>query len=84
MGRSPKPLTLLALGDLTDWPEFIALKEQGHVIAGPQDLKINTIALDDVDVILGPTCWRMDAQHRKYLPQAIAAARKVRYPKEKA
>lgn len=35
----------------------------------------------DIDLILGPNCWRMTVGLRRYLPQAIEAARKVRYPK---
>lgn len=75
MGRSQKPLRIGTLGEVTDWPELAALKEQGHEVI-PFD------ATCDLDVILGPTCWLMDDAHRKYLPLALAEARKRRYPKE--
>ena len=84
MGRSSKPLSILLHPELESWPEFQDLKAQGHGVVTAQDLHLANVVLGEMDLILGPTCWRMDPQHRKYLPQAIAAARKVRYPpKEK-
>ena len=83
MGRSPKPLSILLHPDLEGWLEFADLKAQGHTVVTVQDLHIANVVLGEMDLILGPTCWRMDTQHRNYLPQAIAAARKARYPKEK-
>ena len=75
MGRTPKPLRIGTLAEVTDWPEIAQLKEQGHQII-PFD------ASCDMDVILGPTCWLMDDAHRKYLDLAIKSARARRYPKE--
>lgn len=78
MGKSQKPLDIYVCGGpkgLEHWIEFQKLVEQGH----------NVIINDDVaeyDLILGPTCWLMDEKHRKYLPLALAEARKKRYPKE--
>lgn len=83
MGKTPKPLYILLHPELEGWPKFAALKAQGHVIVTVQDLRIANVALGEMDLILGPTCWRMDHQHSKYLTEAIAQARKVRYPKEK-
>ena len=79
MGKTPKPLRFLVSPALAEWPECAALQERGHTVLlydfDSQDM--------GVDVVMAPNAWRMDAQHRKYLPQAIAAARKVRYPKER-
>ena len=68
--------------ELSEWPEFAVLRAQGHVIGTEQDVRIASLTVFDVDLILAPNAWRMDAQHRKYLTQAIAAARKARYSKE--
>lgn len=78
MGRSPKPLTICVHPDMVSWPEIKELSDKGHTII--------TGFFPDVvqpDLILAPEAWRMTNQHRKYLPLAIAAARKIRYPKEK-
>lgn len=74
MGKSPKPLRILVHPGIAQWPEFQALREQGHTV----------IQLDeDHDVVLGPTCWLMDPKHQPYLSTAIATVRQRRYPKEK-
>ena len=75
MGHTPKPLKIITIGDLKDWPEIAALDAQGHEIIAH--------ALTHADLILGPTCWLMDEQHRKYLDLAIAEARRRRYPPTK-
>ena len=76
MGKSPKPLRIVLDSTLANWEEFEKLKAQGHevIVAGEDQL---------TDLVLAPTAWRMDPQHRKYLPLAIAAGRAKRYPKEK-
>ena len=70
MGKTPKPLNILVV-NLPHWEELDALAEQGHNISYAQAAW---------DIILGPTCWRMDEQHRKYLDLAISEARRRRYP----
>ena len=76
MGKTPKPLKIWIHVAMNEWPEIRAFQEQGHVI----QLIANGWEAD-ADLILGPTCWRMDEQHRKYLDLAISEARKRRYPK---
>lgn len=78
MGKSQKPLTILVHPDLAQWPEIHELAEKGHTVYTeyPRDLTVP-------DLVLGPNCWRLDMAHKKYLPLAIAAGRKQRYPKEK-
>jgi hypothetical protein len=82
MGRTPKPLRILHIG--LKWEELTALVTQGHTVDDA-----NTIVFGDgranfadYDIILGPTCWLMDDAHRKYVKDAIAEARRRRYPKE--
>ena len=75
MGKTPKPLKIMVDPALADWEEIAALKAQGHHVA--------FFPLDQEDLILGPTCWLMDEQHMKYLPLAIAEARRRRYPPTK-
>jgi len=72
MGRTPKPLNILVI-NLPDWDEFKELSEQGHAISHQEAAW---------DVVIGPTCWLMDQDHRKYLDLAIKSARARRYPKE--
>lgn len=81
MGTAPKPICILVHPEIEGWPEFTELRAKGHIIAMSQDLKLANVTLDKVDLILGPTCWRMTPQLRKYLPLALAAARAQRYPK---
>ena len=77
MGKTPKPLTILAIG--LEWEELDKLVEQGHTV---ELVNLGFMGrLTDFDLILGPTCHRMDEAHRKYLSLAIAEARRVRYPK---
>ena len=57
---------------LAEWGEILELKGQGHTILTlPEDAT--------PDIILGPTCWRMDEVIRSYLPLAIKAARIHKY-----
>lgn len=76
MGRSQKPLRIFVDSSMLDWPEVQQLIIQGH------DINHNDMVGAGFDIILGPTCWLMDDAHRKYLPLALAEARKRRYPKE--
>lgn len=76
MGRTPRPLRIVVTAhELTLWPELRELEAQGH--------DFMTVLIDDTaDLVIGPKCWLMDEQHRRYLPDAIKAARAKRYPKE--
>ena len=84
MGRTPKPLSILAIG--LDWPELESLRAQGHVVSySPRDVHPAEQAIGppaNYDIVIGPNCWLMDEQHRKYLDLAIAEARRRRYPTE--
>ena len=76
MGKSQKPLRIAVDPEIADWEEFKELHAQGH--------ELSNHAMDEEDVILSPRAWLMDESHRKYLPLALAEARKRRYPtKEK-
>jgi hypothetical protein len=75
MGRTSKPLTIFVLPSLDDWEEFKALAAQGHDIR-------RTGFPEECDLVLGPNAWRMNEQLRRYLPLAIAEARKRRYGKD--
>ena len=71
MGRTPasKRLRIGVDPAIRDWPEWAALAEKGHEIVdiGP-----------GCDIVMGPTCWRMCEELRKYLDVALKAARKAR------
>ena len=76
MGKSSKPLNIAIPSSMETWDEIAQLKAQGHLIRVVSDDC-------DCDIVLGPTCWLMDDAHRKYLPLAIAEARRRRYPPTK-
>ncbi len=86
MGKTPKPLTIVAIGDVALWEELQKLESQGHTIVR-QEKTGNSIddpiqlsrGIRDADIILGPNCWRMDPAHRDYLTLAIKEARLQRY-----
>ena len=80
MGRTPKPLTILCHPDIAKWGEVQKLIEQGHTVILMNDVVTETF--NNPDLILGHNAWHMTPKHRKYLPLAIAAARKQRYSKE--
>ena len=81
MGKTPKPLRILAV-NLPRWDELTALNAQGHEVywADENGYMSNIGAFD---LVIGPTCWLMDEAHRKYLPLALAEARRRRYPPTK-
>ena len=78
MGTTPKPLRLLVDASMAGWEELAAMEAQGHTV-----VVMDMEGAWKPDVILGPRCWRMDGEHRKYLELAIKEARSVRYPKGK-
>ena len=83
MGKSPKPLTILCHPDIAAWEEVVKLAEQGHTVIVNSGQFVTEVGTFTPDLILDPYAWRMDTQHRKYLPLAIAAGRAKRYPKER-
>lgn len=79
MGKSSRPLYFLVDPAIFDWEEWRERESQGHTVRRFGD---STVDWGSVDVIVSPRAWLMDEQHRKYLPLALAEARKRRYPKE--
>jgi len=79
MGTTPKPLRILVHPDIAEWSEFAALAAQGHTITLWTP---GSVLVTDYDLILGPRAWRMTEDLRPFLPLAIHAARKARYPKD--
>lgn len=76
MAKSPrsKQLAIVALTPCDTWPELETLAEKGHeVIRCPQPED-----LARADLVLGARCWRMTDELRKYLDDAVKAARKAR------
>lgn len=82
MGRTSKPLRIVVLPPVTNWPEVAALEAQKHdvfrVEPGCDHLLIRDVLLQ-ADVILGPTAHRMSEDEHKWLPAALAEARRRRY-----
>lgn len=83
MGRTVKPLTIVALPPCDKWEELDKLRKQGHTvytIGGQTTFAGLTVEeLLSADIILGATAWRMDHQHKPYLTLAIKEARMLRY-----
>jgi hypothetical protein len=79
MGKTPKPLRIIADDRLTSWPELTALILQGHEVIFTRF----DIEGEAADLVIGPTCHRMDEPYRKYLSLALAEGRRVKYPKGK-
>ena len=79
MGRSSKPLKIITLYPCNGWEEITAYAEQGHDIVKFPDIT----DWETCDLILSDRAWLMDEQHRKYLPLALAEARRRRYPPTK-
>lgn len=81
MGKTSKPLTMIALPPVSEWHELEQLESQGHVVVRIDANHAEEFmeACVGADVILGPKCWRMDKDLRKYLALAIKAARVLRY-----
>ena len=76
MGKAPKRLHLLVDESMRQWPEVMKLEEQGHQITSLQ-------LAADVDMVLGPRCWRMYPELRKHLTLAIRAGRLEKYGEPK-
>ena len=91
MGKTSKPLSIVAIGECALWDEeWDALEKQGHKIIritfSPDDGPLNTdrsvityADLLEADIILGGKAWRMDDLTRKYLGVALKEARMLRY-----
>ena len=74
MAKAPKLLTILVDPAISAWPEVLKLQEQGHTIVRSPFV--------EYDLILGPKVHRMSEHERKWFPEAIAEARRLKYPKE--
>lgn len=82
MGKTPKPLTILVHPSLANSPEILELAAKGHEIHTEPSMSMIAQHWQDYDLVLGPTCWRMDASMLAYLDLAIKGARTVKYPKK--
>lgn len=78
MGKTTKPLYFLVHPALSGVEEtFNDLVAQGHTVHYMADpLARRPLALEEYDLILGPTSWRMTPALLKYLDLAMKAARK--------
>ncbi len=89
MGKTSKPLTIVALPPCDEWEELAALEKQGHIIFRLRDSdplalqyadgKFVCSLLIEADIILGPNCWRMSNAHKSYLTLALKEARMLKY-----
>ena len=83
MGKTSRPLTIfLTDPEMLQWPEVQALVLQQHRVVTWTDVQQehDSLSVGDIDVVLGPNCWRMDERLRRYFKTALDAARRVKYP----
>ena len=76
MARTSKPLVLLVHSTLLETDKVKELQQKGHEVV------VMSEVIENFDLILGPTCWRMYPKLEKYIDMAVKAARLVRYPKK--
>ena len=77
MGKSPKPLTILAVGLE---PHVIEdLKRRGHTVVTPEFQGLVVSRMTDYDLILGPNCMRFLPGMAQFLDSFIKGARAVTY-----
>jgi hypothetical protein len=88
MGKTNKPLTIVALPPTDGWDELGKLEAQGHTVIRLNKAEMESRAqgdfddlqhIVDADLIIGANAWRMTTFHSKYLPVAIKEARMLRY-----
>jgi hypothetical protein len=85
MGKTSKPLTIVALPPCDGWEELDKLEKQGHKVIRPASIEGDYPAsvwkdnLINADIVLGSNCWRMDHQHKSYLTLALKESRMIRY-----
>ena len=83
MGKTSKPLTIIALPPCDQWDELDKLEKQGHTVIRLQNDQDSIVAaLQVADIVLGSNCWRMDHQHKTYVSLAIKEARLLKYSHE--
>jgi hypothetical protein len=82
MGKTSKPLTIVALPPCDGWEELEKLEKQGHkIIRIHPDVHEEFLGewLVNADIVLGSNAWRMDHQHKSYLTLALKESRMIRY-----
>jgi len=77
MGTAPKRLVILVTDPaIMEWPEIQKLIAQKHTVG------VLPSSAPPVDLVLGPNAQIMDESRRPWFKDAIALARKRKYPKE--
>lgn len=79
MGKTSKPLVILLHPQLAEF--FEEEREAGHTLITTLDG--DHLTLDQVDLAIGPNCWRMTPDLLKHKAIAIRAGRKAREDKKK-
>jgi len=80
MPKTTKPLTILLHPQLEEF--FREEKEAGHRIITSIHPLDDILGLNDVDMAIGPNCWRMTPDLIKHKPVAIKAGRKMKEEKK--
>lgn len=81
MGRTPKPLTIIALPPCDTWQELEQLEAQGHIIrrVTKESKAVEAVNLFEADLVIGETAWHLTQKHRRYLTDAIYQSRLRKY-----
>ena len=89
MGKSIKPITIVALPPCDQWEELWYLEQKRHTIIRVSNKPLiegvfqkEGVMVSDLlaaDIIIGANCWRMGPQHKKYLALALQEGRMLKY-----
>ena len=79
MGKTSKPLTIAVCATIAQLPELLELQSKGHSLFLLNSATGEEIA--EADLILSPNAWRMHEKLSKYIDDAVAGARAVKFPK---
>jgi hypothetical protein len=96
VGRTnPKALTIAVVGIPLGEPTLERFAEKGHTILHIEDQECVETGVENMDVIIGPRCWRIDPQLKlgddvtveesleRQLEMMEKSIRNIKYPKEK-
>ena len=73
-GKTRTPLKILTVG-LPDWPIFQEYRDKGHIVHSSSR---SVDLLTEYDLILGPTCWRMDETLKGFIDLAIQQSQRAK------
>lgn len=83
MGKTPKPITLVVHPTLVDLPQFVAMRDQGHIVMSMDAVQCVGSKLTDVDMVLGSNAWSFDSRQMYLLDKVVQTCRARKYERGK-